>query len=87
MSTKKKSNDEPPRLQAARLVDILYKSQYLDKKDFYLHSFLRGAVAGAGGILGATVLIAVLLWILSLFDTVPLIGPLLENTRDTIERR
>jgi len=87
MNAKKKSKDEPARLQAAKLVEVLYKSQYMDKKDFYLHSFFRGAVAGAGGILGATVLIAILLWILSLFDTVPLIGPLLENTRSTIEGR
>ena len=74
-------------MEVARLMDILYKSHYLDKKDFYVHTFLRGMVAGAGGVLGATLLIGVLLWILSLFDTTPFIGPLIKNTRQTIEQR
>jgi prolipoprotein diacylglyceryltransferase len=86
MSAKKKSPNESPRIEAARLVDILYKAEYFDKKSFYLHSFMRGLVAGAGGVIGATLLVAILLAILSLFDTIPLIGPLVENARETIQK-
>jgi hypothetical protein len=87
MSAKKKSQDEPSRLNAAKLVDILLKAEYMDTKSFYLHGFLRGIAAGAGTVIGATLIIALLVWLLSLFDTVPFIGPLVENARDTIQQR
>jgi hypothetical protein len=40
---------------------------------------------GAGSVIGATVVIALLLWVLSLFDTFPFIGPVIENAKESIE--
>lgn len=74
-------------MDAAHLAEVLIKAEYIDKKSFYLHNFLRGVVVGAGTVLGATVVIALLLWVLSIFDTVPLIGPVIDNARQTIEQR
>lgn len=74
-------------MDAARLTELLMKADYVDRKSFYLHGFLRGVVAGAGTVLGATVLIALLLWFLSFFDTVPLIGPTVDHVRQSIEDR
>lgn len=88
MSAKKKSEDNKKlEIDAKRLTDLLLRADHVDTKSFYIQSFLRGLLTGAGGVIGATVLVAVLLWLLSLFDTVPLVGPLLENTRSTIEQR
>ncbi len=69
----------------AKALEILFASDYIDKKKLYISNFLRGMAFSAGGILGATVIVGLLLWILSLFDNVPLIGPLIENTVNTIE--
>lgn len=80
----KKENKQ--QMDAARLTEVLLKAEYVDRKSYYLHNFLRGVVVGAGTVIGATVLIALLLWILSLFDTVPLIGPTVDNARQTIEQ-
>lgn len=87
MSDKKKSPKQKLEIDATRLTDLLLRAEAVDKKSFYLHTFLRGILVGAGGVIGATLLIAILLWVLSIFDTVPLIGPLIENTRDTIEQK
>lgn len=87
MSNKKKSQTRPPQVEVARLAEILFKADYIDKKRLYLHNFIRGAAFGAGSVIGATVIIGLVVWILSLFGTVPFIGPLLENTRNTIEQR
>lgn len=84
MSEKEKNNK--PEMDAARLTEVLLKAEYVDRKSYYLHNFLRGVVVGAGTVIGATVLIALLLWIMSLFDTVPLIGPTVNNARHTIEQ-
>ncbi len=77
----KRNHDE-----IAKALEILFATDYINKKKLYLNNFLRGMAFSAGGIIGATVLIGLLLWILSLFDSVPLIGPLLENTRETIQQ-
>ncbi len=73
--------------EIARALEILFASEYIDQKRLYFHNFLRGIAFGAGGVLGATLLIGFLIWILSLFDEIPLIGPLFENTRESIERK
>lgn len=80
-----KKEDKKQQLDATQLAEILMKAEQVDRKSFYLHSFLRGLLAGAGTVIGATVLIALLLWILSFFDTVPLIGPTVDNVRHSIQ--
>lgn len=79
--TLKRNHDE-----IAKALEILFATDYIDKKKLYLSNFVRGMFFSAGGIIGATIVIALLLWIMSLFDSVPLIGPLLENTRETIQQ-
>lgn len=71
----------------AKALEILFASEYMDRKTLYIQNFLRGMAFSAGGVLGATLLIGLLIWILSLFDQIPLIGPLFENTRETIQRQ
>lgn len=85
---KQKSKEPEPQVEhpqeVVRALEVLFASKFIDKKSLYFHNFLRGVALGAGSVLGATVVIGILLWILSLFDTVPLIGPVIENTQDTI---
>lgn len=69
----------------AKALEILFADGYIDKKKLYFENFLRGIFFSAGGIIGATIVIALLLWILSLFDQIPLIGPLIEGLSKTIE--
>ncbi len=88
---KKKSNHKPkPQIedtkQIAKALEILFATDYMNKKKLYLENFLRGMAFSAGGIIGATVVIALVLWILSLFDEVPLVGPLIDNTRDSLQQ-
>ena len=42
-------------------------------------------IQGFGGVLGATVLVALLLWTLSLFNDIPLLGNIIENVQNTVE--
>jgi hypothetical protein len=79
--TLKRNHDD-----VAKALEILFAADYIDKKKLYLSNFVRGALFSAGGIIGATVVIALLLWILSLFDSLPFIGPIVENARETIDQ-
>jgi len=74
------------RADVARALEILFADDYISKKRLYLENFLRGIFFSAGGIIGATIIIALLVWIFSLFDQIPLIGPLFDNARESIEK-
>ena len=54
------------------------------RKKIYRMSFIKGIIAGLGGVIGATIVVALLLFILSLFNEVPLIGNLTEALQNTI---
>ncbi len=69
-----------------RQLDALFDSVRPNKKAFYKAAFLKGVLSGVGGVIGATVVIALLIWLLSLFDNVPLIGNFVESIRHTIQR-
>lgn len=71
--------------QIAKALEVLFAEGYIDRKKLYLENFIRGIVFSAGTVIGATLVIALLVWILSLFDQIPLVGPLIEDTRQTIQ--
>ena len=71
--------------QLGRVVASIYESGYLDKKQAYKTSFIKGIFSGLGGVIGATVLVALLLWTLSLFSNVPLLGKLTHTVQNTID--
>lgn len=70
-----------------KMLENIYQTGYVDRNQMYKMSFFKGVVAGFGGVLGATILVALLVWILSLFETVPLVGPVFDNLEDTVNSR
>ncbi len=71
--------------QLGKMLVSIYETGYLDKAKFYKMNFIKGLVAGFGGVIGATIVVALLLWILSLFQEIPIIGPLVDNLRGTLQ--
>jgi hypothetical protein len=64
-----------------------YDSGYVNRKQAFWFAFLKGILGGLGSVVGATVAIALILWILSGLDQVPFVGHLSESVRDTLQRR
>ncbi len=85
--TKKKANKQKDYEQIGRMVANIYESGYLDKAQTYKMSFIKGLLGGLGGVIGATIIVALLLWAMSLFKEVPLIGPVVDNVRHTIQTK
>ena len=66
-----------------KLLENIYESGYANRGRVYKMSFFKGVVAGFGGVVGATIVVAILLWILSLLDFVPFVNKIqctLENS-------
>ena len=72
--------------QLGKTLIAVAESGYISSARFYKYSFLKGFIAGIGGVVGATVGIALLLFVLSLFDQIPLLGDLTEVIRRTLEQ-
>lgn len=82
---KKQSRTDKDYEKLGRMLESIYESGHANRKMVYKISFLKGILGGLGGVLGATILLALLIWVLTLFKEVPLIGPLLESIRNTVE--
>lgn len=70
--------------QLGRAVASIFESGYLDKKQAYKTSFIKGVFSGFGGVIGATVLVALLIWVLSFFGHVPLVGKFVDKLNKTV---
>lgn len=66
------------------IVAAVYETGYLSAARSYRQSFIKGLFQGFGGVIGATILVALLLWLLSFFDQIPLIGTLIERVQETM---
>jgi hypothetical protein len=73
--------------QAAKALEALFASEYVSKKHLYKANFIRGLFFSLGTIVGATITITLLLWILSLFKQIPLVGPVFDNFRHSVQQQ
>lgn len=69
------------------LIEQLFDDHYKHRGRIYQVNFFRGISFGFGSVLGATVLVAVLLWLLSFFNEMPFIGDVVKSTQQSIEQR
>lgn len=65
------------------MLESIYESGYIDRNKTYKMSFLKGIAAGFGGVVGATIVVALLLWILSLLDFVPFVDKIQCSLQDS----
>lgn len=68
------------------VLDELFNDIYANRKRIYKINFVRGILFGAGSALGGTIVIALIVWILSLFVNAPFVGQLFENAQQSIQR-
>ena len=57
----------------------------IERKKLYKIAFLEGLFSGFGGVIGATILVGIVLFILSFLNKVPLLGRVTEAVKNSIE--
>lgn len=67
-----------------KLLENIYETGYANRGRLYKMSFFKGVIAGFGGVVGATIVVALLLWILSLLHYVPFLNRVTDNVQCTI---
>ncbi len=68
------------------LLEQLFEDHYKNRWNIYKVNFFRGIAFGFGSVLGATVVVALVLWVLSWFGGVPVVGNLFHETSQTIQK-
>lgn len=71
--------------ELGRRLNNIYQMGYISRWEMMKMGFLKGIAAGFGGVIGATLVVALILWFLSLLDTVPFLGPIFDNLEKAIE--
>ena len=69
----------------ARFIE-LYQTGYLSKREAFLFSFIKGVVAGLGAFFGGTIVVAAVIWLLSLFSELPWLGHLVEIIQRSLHK-
>jgi uncharacterized protein (DUF697 family) len=82
---KKKKSEKATNEELGKMLVNIYETGYINHNQTYKYSFLKGVATGVGGVIGATVVIAILLSILSKFEQVPVIGPFVNKVQNSIE--
>ncbi len=79
MKSKSLSSKEYERL--GKLLVSIYETGYIGRKELFRVTFLKGIITGFGSVVGATIVIALLLWIISLLDRTPLVDRLIDSKK------
>lgn len=85
---KNKKNLSPKEYeQIGRILEDIVVSGYSSNWRFVTYSFFRGVLYGFGIVIGGTIIVALVIWILSQFNEVPLIGPIFDRILEIINSR
>lgn len=79
--------EEQQKGAAQDLLEQLFDDHYKHRGRIYQVNFFRGITFGFGSVLGATVLVAVMLWLLSFFNEIPFVGDVVQSAQQSIEQR
>lgn len=70
-----------------RELESLYVGFHPSSRKIFWINFFIGVLRGFGTVVGATIGIAILIWVLSLFSHIPLIGHFVENVKETVNSK
>ncbi len=73
-------------IELGKKLQAFYESGYVNKKQALVFSLLKGIATGVGVFIGGTVVIAFLLWGLSFFNEVPLLGEFSQKFQHTLQK-
>lgn len=82
MANQKPSESDYERL--GKSIEAVIASDFTSRKRLYWTSFSRGIFIGLGATIGGTLGIAFLVWLLSHFTQLPLIGDLVQTIENSL---
>lgn len=85
MGGKKLSAKDYERL--GRIMESVFEGGYMSTSKVYKVNFLRGIFFGLGSVIGATIILTTLVWVLSFFTELPFVGEFAEAIRNSVDNQ
>lgn len=79
--------DDQAQAGARGFLEDLFDDYYRQRHKVYQMNFIRGIFFGLGSVIGGTLVIALLLWLLTFTNNIPFIGDFSEKVQNSIESR
>lgn len=79
----RRNNENGARLS---IIEDLFNDFYLRRHKVYWFNFVRGLFFGFGSVLGGTVVVAIVIWILSQLGHWPGVGDFFDQLRNTLKQ-
>jgi hypothetical protein len=67
------------------LLEEMFNDTYVHRRSIYKVNFFRGIFFGAGSALGGTVVLALIVWTLSFFVQLPVIGNSIKDAQSSLQ--
>jgi len=83
--TTKASKGQPDTTASREVFEEFFNDYYKHRKQVYVMNFVRGIWFGLGSVIGGTLIITGILWLLSLFNQVPFLTGVVEAIQRSIE--
>lgn len=87
MGVVKKLKDDVVRGAPRETLEELFQDFYKNRYQLFWMNFLRGIFFGVGTVLGGTIVVALLLWLLALIGQIPWLGEFVETIQRSLEAR
>lgn len=85
MATKPNKDERQQRDATRGVFEEFFQDYFAHRRKVYWLNFVRGVFFGLGSVLGGTVVIAALLWVLSFLNQVPFLTEVVEKVQNSIE--
>lgn len=69
------------------LLEDLFEDYYKHRRELYFMNLIRGVFFGFGSVIGGTLVVALLLWILSVLHYVPFLEGIVQAAEQSLENR
>jgi len=69
-----------------RSIESVVIHGHYSTKRLFIFNTLRGVFFGLGSVLGATIVVLILVWLVNIFGDVPFIGDFFQSAENTIQR-
>ncbi len=79
--------DDKKFIEMGKQVAAILDTAGASRKTIMTNSFFRGLAQGFGAVVGGTILVALLIWVLGLFDEVPILNNAVNAVKDTIKSK
>jgi hypothetical protein len=69
------------------MMEELFQDFYKHRRQIYVMNFVRGIFFGFGSVVGGTIVVALVLWILSALHYVPFLDNIVNATQQSLEQK